>query len=126
MNKKHKAFGIIVGLITAVLSTTTFASETSDPVIESCNNRANDANKKSLCFHYTDAFISGAETYDDMLVDHFRRDHNEQSDFLRRAYQTRLGMSHAEEYRHMGVPFCITNGINNQVLVKQVLTGQGS
>lgn len=122
MSIKYKAFAVIIGLITAPFGMTSLANAAADPVIESCNNRASQAGTNSVCFHYVDAFIAGAETYDDILVGHFRRDHQERSDFLKRAYQTRLGMSHSKEYPHAGVPFCITNGIGNQDLVGQVLT----
>ncbi len=122
MNKGSKNIALIIGLITVSLGMPTLASATADPVIESCNSRSSNANPNLVCFHYVDAFIAGAETYDDMLVGHFRRDHQERSDFLKRAYRTRLGMSHAKVYPHSGQPFCITNGIDNQTLVEQVLT----
>ncbi len=44
-----------------------------------------------------DASISGAETYDDMLVDHFRRDHQDRPDLLERGYWKRLDMNHAKK-----------------------------
>ena len=48
--KGSKNVAVIIGFVTVPLGISTIANATTDPVVESCNSRANHANRNSVCF----------------------------------------------------------------------------
>ena len=98
-------------------------SSVSDPVVASCNQLLQQTalDRNATCFHYVDAFESGATMYDGMLVNHIRDDHKEHSRFLERAYRTRLGSAQSAELSSNQAPYCTPDDLAHQQIVEVVI-----
>ncbi|WP_299201513.1 hypothetical protein [uncultured Amphritea sp.] len=79
---------------------------------------AEDHTKTEITPDYIAGFLAGADLTDGAIIDNINSDN--ESDFIQRAYRTRLGKEHPSEQPTYLAGFCIPEGISEDTLISNI------